>query len=119
MVLRCRRPCDGCSLELLVRSQTINRTDGPYSTGPAEAVNVKLKGFLVDRINRMGNRPRAIKLLDLITIGLNGQINERAFAQDIRTRLEAHRGHAVLHQRPHDDPKFNSNDPTTTPSLFV
>jgi hypothetical protein len=28
---------------LLVRSQTINRTSGPYSTGPVEAVNVKLK----------------------------------------------------------------------------
>jgi hypothetical protein len=72
-----------------------------------------------DTTNRLGNRPRAIKLLDLITVGLNGHADERAFAEDIRAHLEAHHGHPLLHQRPHDDPKFNSADPTTMPSLFI
>lgn len=34
----------------------------------------------------MGNRARAIKLLDVLTVGLNGRANERAFAKAIRDR---------------------------------
>jgi hypothetical protein len=44
---------------------------GPYSTGAVEAVNFKLASELIgERANRMGNRARAFKLLDLLTVGL-------------------------------------------------
>ena len=43
-----------------------------------------------ERANRTGNRARAIKLLDLLTVGLNGRANERAFGQ----------GHPHLPRRP-------------------
>ena len=56
-----------------------------------------------ERANRTGNRARAIKLLDLLTVGLNGRANERAFAKAIRISLEGHHGRPQLKQRPHDD----------------
>lgn len=66
-----------------LRAQASNRPQrGPYSTGAVEAVNVKLATELIgERANRMGNRARAFKLLDLLTVGLNGRANERAFAR--------------------------------------
>ena len=60
----------------------------------------------------MGNRARAFKLLDLLTVGLNGRANERGFAKSIRIYLEGHRGRPQLKQRPHDDLKG-------APSLFT
>jgi hypothetical protein len=97
-----------------LRAQASNRPQrGPYSTGAVEAVNLKLVTELIgERANRMGNRARAFKLLDLLTVGLNGRANERAFAKAIRIYLEGHRGRPQLKQRPHDDLKGN-------PSLFV
>jgi len=64
-----------------------------------------------ERADRMGNRHRAIKLLDLLTLGLNNQANERSFAKTVRITLEANAGHAPR-QPPHDDPKGH-------PSLFA
>jgi hypothetical protein len=97
-----------------LRAQASNRPQrGPYSTGAVEAVNQKLATELIgERANRMGNRARAVKLLDLLTVGLNGRANERAFAKSIRIYLEGHRGRPQLKQRPHDDLKG-------APSLFV
>jgi hypothetical protein len=90
-----------------LRTQASNRPHtGPYSTGAVEAVNLKLAGKLIgERANRMGNRARTIKLLDLLTLGLNGRANERAFAKTIRLYLERNGGRPQLHQRPHDDIK--------------
>ncbi len=59
------------------------------------------------RANRLGNRRRPFKLLDLMTVGLNGHANERAFAKAIRLHLEGHQGRPLLKQRPHDDTKGN------------
>jgi hypothetical protein len=96
-----------------VRDQAFNRDRGPYSTGAVEAVNLKLATELIgERANRMGNRARAVKLLDLLTVGLNGHANERPFAKAIRIYLEGHRGRPQLLQRPHDDFKG-------APSLFT
>ena len=66
----------------------------------------------VECANRLANRARTIKLLDLLTVGLNGQANERALAKAVRLHLEGHDGRPRLHQRPHDDPEGN-------PSLFT
>jgi hypothetical protein len=97
-----------------LRAQASNRPcRGPFSTGAVEAVNRKLASELIgERANRMGNRARAIKLLDLLTVGLNGEADERAFAKAIRIYLEGHRGSPQLQQRPHDDLKG-------APSLFT
>jgi hypothetical protein len=77
------------------------------------AVNRKLADELIgERANRMGNRGRAIKLLDLLTLGLNGHASDREFAKAIRIYLEGQRGRPQLHQRPHDDLKG-------APSLFI
>ena len=97
-----------------LRAQANNRPSRwPYSTGAVAAVNHKLATELIgERANRMGNRPRAFKLLDLLTVGLNGRANERAFAKAIRVYLEGHRGRPQLKQRPHDDLTGN-------PSLFI
>ncbi len=96
-----------------VRDQAANRDRGPYSTGAVETTNLKHASELIgERANRLGNRARTTKLLDLLTLGLNGQANERAFAKAIRLHLEGHRGRPLLHQRPHDDPKGH-------PSLFT
>lgn len=87
-----------------VRDQAANRDRGPYSTGAVETVNFKLAQELIgERANRLGNRKRLIKLLDLLTVGLNGHANERAFAKVIRLHLEGHAGRPLLRQRPHDD----------------
>jgi hypothetical protein len=77
-----------------LRAQASNRPQhGPYSTGAVEAINFKLASELIgERANRMGNRSRAFKLLDLLTVGLNGRANERSFAQAIRIYLEGHHG---------------------------
>jgi hypothetical protein len=97
-----------------LRAQASSRSQrGPYSTGAVEAVNQKLGTELIgERANRMGSRARAIKLLDLLTVGLNGRANERAFAKAIRICLEGHCGRPQLKQRPHDDLKG-------APSLFT
>jgi hypothetical protein len=97
-----------------IRDQAANRwRRGPYSTGSVGAVNRKLADeFLGTRANRLGNRTRTIKLLDLLTVGLNGQASQRGFAKAVRIYLEGHGGRPQLHQRPHDDPKG-------APSLFV
>lgn len=97
-----------------LRAQAGNRPQhGPYSTGAVEAVNQKLATELIgERANRMGNRARAFKLLDLLTVGLNGRANERAFAKAIRIYLEGHHGRPQLKQRPHDDLRG-------APSLFT
>ena len=97
-----------------LRAQASNRPRrGPYSTGAVEAVNQKLATeLIVERANRMGNRARAIKLLDLLAVGLNGHANERAFAKAIRIHLEGHGGRPQLTQRPHDDLRG-------APSLFT
>ncbi len=77
-----------------------------------ETVNFKLAQELIgERANRLGNRKRLIKLLDLLTVGLNRHANERAFAKVIRLHLEGHAGRPLLRQRPHDDDKGQ-------PSLF-
>jgi hypothetical protein len=88
-----------------LRAQAANRSRrGPHSTGAVEAVNYKLAHELIgERANRMGNRARAIKLLDLLTLGLNGHAHDREFAKAIRVYLEGHRGRPQLHQRAHDD----------------
>lgn len=87
-----------------VRDQASNRDRGPYSTGAVETVDFKLAQELIgERANRLGNRKRLVKLLDLLTVGLNGHANERAFAKVIRLHLEGHDGRPLLHQRPHDD----------------
>ena len=92
-----------------LRAQASNRAQrGPYSTGAVEAVNFKLANELMgERSNRMGNRARAVKLLDLLSVGLNGRANERGFAKAIRIYLEGRRGRPLLNQRPHDDLKGN------------
>lgn len=97
-----------------LRAQASNRPHrGPYSTGAVEAINFKLASEPIgERANRMGNRARAFKLLDLLTVGLNGRANERAFAKAIRIYLEGHHGRPQLKQRPHHDVKGNA-------SLFV
>jgi hypothetical protein len=51
-----------------------------------------------ERANRMSNRARAIKLLDLQTVGLNGRANERAFAKAIRIYLEGRQGRPQLNE---------------------
>lgn len=48
----------------------------------------------------MGNRARAAELLDLLTVGLNGRANERAFAKAIRIFLEGHHGRAAAQAAP-------------------
>lgn len=97
-----------------IRAQAANRwRKGPYSTGAAEAVIHKLRDELLgDRAKRLANRARTIKLLDLLTVGLNGHANQREFAKAIRIYLEGHRGRPQLNQRPHDDVK-------RAPSLFT
>ena len=97
-----------------IRAQAANRwRKGPYSTGAAEAIIHKLRDELLGyRAHRLGNRARTIKLLDLLTVGLNGQANQREFAKAIRIYLEGHHGRPQLNQRPHDDPKG-------APSLFI
>lgn len=96
-----------------IRDQAHNRDRGPYSTGAVETINLKLATELIgERANRLGNRRRLFKLLDLMTVGLNGRANERAFAKAIRLHLEGHHGRPLLHQRPHDDTKGN-------PSLYT
>jgi hypothetical protein len=95
-----------------IRTQAANRDRGPYSTGAVEAINLKLATELIgERANRLANRRRTIKLLDLLTLDLNGNANERDFAKAIRVYLEGHQGRPQLPQRPHDDLKGN-------PSLF-
>ncbi len=96
-----------------IRAQAANRwRKGPYSTGAAEAIIHKLRDELLgDRAKRLANRARTIKLLDLLTVGLNGHANQREFAKAIRIYLEGHQGRPQLNQRPHDDPKGS-------PSLF-
>lgn len=64
------------------------------------------------RASRLQNRARIIKLLDLLTLGINGEADESAFADAIHRHLDYHYGRPLLHQRPHDDPKGN-------PSLFA
>lgn len=97
----------------LIRAQSIRRGDGPYSTGAVEAVNLKLKNELIgERANRLGNRRRMIKLLDLLTVGLNGRASEREFAKAVRIHLETHQGRPLLSQRQHDDLRG-------APSLYV
>lgn len=96
-----------------VRDQAAFRDRGPYSTGSVEAVNLKLKTELIgERSNHLANRPRTVKLLDLLAVGLNGHANDRAFAKAVRLHLEGHHGRPLLGQRPHDDLKGN-------PSLFT
>lgn len=69
-----------------------------------ETVNFKLAQELSgERANRLGNRKRLIKLLDLLTVGLNGHADERAFAKVIRLPLEGHDGRPCC-----------ASDPTTT-----
>lgn len=97
-----------------IREQAANRwRRGPYSTGSVEAVNRKLADeFIGTRANRLGNRARTIKLLDLLTVGLNGHASQRDFAKAVRIYLEGHHGRPQLPQRPHDDAKG-------APSLFL
>jgi hypothetical protein len=96
-----------------ITGQAANRwRSGPYSTGAVEAANKKLDKFLDSRAQRMGNRARAIKLLDLLTVGFNGRAHQREFSKEVRIYLEGHEGRPQLHQRPHDDPKG-------VPSLFA
>jgi len=96
-----------------IRQQADDRDSGPYSTGAVETVNFKLANELIgERANRLANRPRTIKLLDLLAVGLNGHASERAFAKAIRLHLEGHHGRPLLNQRPHDDTKGN-------PTLFT
>ena len=47
-----------------------------------------------------GHRARAIRLLDLLTLGLNGHANERGFAKAIRIYLEGHHGRPQLNSAP-------------------
>jgi hypothetical protein len=92
--------------------QTATRPPGgPYSVGAVEATIQTVRGHLLERTQRLGDRIRATLLLDLLTIGLNKQVNERAFAKHVRLHLEAQAGRAAR-QRPHDDPKGQ-------PSLFI
>ena len=87
-----------------MRTQTAARHAlGPYSVGAVEATNRTLKGLLDQRAHRLGNRNRTELLLDLLTCGLNGQVNERAWAKKVRLHLED-LGGVPKHQRPHDDP---------------
>lgn len=53
-----------------------------------------------ERANRLSNRKRLSELLDLLTVGLNGHANERAFAKVIRLHFEGHAGRSLLRQRP-------------------
>jgi hypothetical protein len=46
-------------------------------------------------------RRRAVKLLNLLTVGLSGRANERG-AKAVRVYLEGHRGRPQLKQCPHD-----------------
>jgi hypothetical protein len=59
-----------------------------HSTGAVESVNRWLRQTLADRVLRLGNRQRPIKLLDLLTVGYNHQDDEIAFAVAIRKYLE-------------------------------
>jgi hypothetical protein len=68
--------------------------------GAVDAVNLKLSRELIgERANRKSNRDRATKLVDLLTVGLNGRANEREFTKAIRVYLEGHHGRSQLLQR--------------------
>lgn len=97
-----------------IREQAANRcARGPYSTGSVEAVNRKhADEFLGTRATRLGNRARTIRLLDLLTVGLNRHASQRSFSKAVRLYREGHGGRPQLHQRPHDDLKG-------APSLFA
>jgi hypothetical protein len=64
------------------------------------------------RARHLGNRQRAIKLLDRLTLGYNHHADERAFAVAIRKYLEGHHGRPQLAQRKLDDLK-------RSPSLYT
>ncbi|MGA9634476.1 MAG: hypothetical protein WBQ41_04460 [Solirubrobacterales bacterium] len=78
---------------------------GPYSIGGPENVQREIEGMLYTRSALMTNAPRANKLLGLLQLGMNGEANEIAWAEKIRSYLERHAGRAPLPQRPHDDPR--------------
>jgi len=96
-----------------IRQQTVGRVpQQSHSTGAVEAVNRWLKDTLSGRARHLGNRQRAIKLLDLLTLGYNHRADEVAFAVAIRKYLEHNAGRPTFQQREFDDiPK--------TPSLYT
>jgi hypothetical protein len=91
-----------------LRAQTALRDGyGPDGIGAVDATNRELKGLLDQRAHRLGNRPRTEHLLDRVTCGINGRVDDRAWAKRVRLHLAV-----PEHQRPHDDP-------LGMPSLYV
>lgn len=75
----------------------------PASVGPTEEALKSVRVALDYRAGSFGNRQRTDKLLKLITLQLNGQTDERKWAELIRQHLLSCSGHAVQ-QRSFDDP---------------
>ena len=95
--------------ERWLRPQIRNRPrQGPYSTGAVEGAIQKVGEALDIRARSMTNYRRAEKLLQLIQLELNGQVDELAWAERIREVLLNHDGRAPR-QRPHDDPQYTSS----------
>jgi hypothetical protein len=88
-----------------VAASVAHRTHmGPNSTGAVEAMLRKVAGAFEGRSQSFGNRQRMNKLLALMTLALNGQADDRVWADRLRERLH-HRDGWGPGQRPHDDPK--------------
>jgi hypothetical protein len=91
--------------ETEVAASVAKRTHtGPNSTGAVEAALRKVDAAFEGRSQSFGNRHRMNKLLALMTLDLNGQADDKVWADRLRERLY-HRGGWAPGQRPHDDPK--------------
>lgn len=88
--------------EAIARQAATRPATGPHSVGAAEATIARLERALDGRAQSLGNRARTDLLLGLLTLGLGGRANERAFAKQVRLHLESRAGRAPR-QRPHDD----------------
>jgi Transposase, Mutator family len=77
---------------------------GINSTGPVEQTLREIDRRIGDRIGSYTNRARLSKLLDLMTLDLQGKADARDWADRLRERLYL-AGGRPKNQRPHDDRK--------------
>ncbi|MGH2832365.1 MAG: hypothetical protein ACRDK2_06280 [Solirubrobacteraceae bacterium] len=78
--------------------------NGLNSTGPVEQVLREIDSRIGDRVGSFTNRERLAKLLDLMTLDLQGKADSRQWADRLREQLYL-AGGRPKNQRSHDDPK--------------
>lgn len=77
---------------------------GPASVGAVEKSLQEIQRRIGQRAGAFGNQARTNRLLKLVTLDINGQADERRWADIIRRHLIA-QGCAADHQRTNDDKK--------------